>query len=259
MDILKWCYTGTFSKSWYRITRSEVHLDRLIPSARLLPPPFTQTECKALMAFLRSVNGTCVFSCLSSFFLTNANIFLLDTPSFESAVHSRTIAKIFLRSRKRVRLCLGVIRLNSGVPSLLAQEMRAAQPRGATERESRRLPRSSPSRSGDLPSVGCLLAPSVHHREAPSSSKDRPCAGRDICSQRCYWSLCESHSMSLRCTRERLICACQSAGFGLSACGYNVPVSPWTRRHRRSRWSALNCILRFKHLLRDLGFVLVRG
>ena len=58
MDVLTWAWTG---KAPTAATRAKTHLnpflDRLLPSQRTVPAPFTQEECQELMSLLRSFSN----------------------------------------------------------------------------------------------------------------------------------------------------------------------------------------------------------
>jgi hypothetical protein len=62
MDVLTWAWTGN---GFYLPTRAPLlklslflPIERLLPSHRAVPAPFTQEECQELMTLIRSFGGT---------------------------------------------------------------------------------------------------------------------------------------------------------------------------------------------------------
>ena len=58
MDALTWAWTGRlFTGCTVPDILINGRIDRLLPSNRPIPSPFSQEECQELMALLRSFNG----------------------------------------------------------------------------------------------------------------------------------------------------------------------------------------------------------
>jgi hypothetical protein len=66
MDVLTWAWTGklaffytnTFAQAFHFLFFLLLPLERLLPSHRAVPAPFTQEECQELMTLIRSFGGT---------------------------------------------------------------------------------------------------------------------------------------------------------------------------------------------------------
>lgn len=57
MDVLTWAWTGSFLHFLHSGPYSYFVVERLLPSQRALPAPFSQDECQEIMALLRSFGG----------------------------------------------------------------------------------------------------------------------------------------------------------------------------------------------------------
>jgi hypothetical protein len=54
MDVLTWAWTGELASCDCEDNDAHSRPDRLLPSQRTVPAPFTQEECQELMSLLRS-------------------------------------------------------------------------------------------------------------------------------------------------------------------------------------------------------------
>lgn len=70
MDVLTWAWTGMSKHSMFFPFTHAFSSDRLLPSHRTVPAPFTQEECQELMSLLRSFGGMPPKTSLLNYLLT---------------------------------------------------------------------------------------------------------------------------------------------------------------------------------------------